>query len=235
MLWAAVFPAMLSAADEATFEIYVRSKVEQPMKGMAREHGRIYGIIAMSQIVNAEEKLIKPMNETELLRQLHQVMLHRGFHEAPKGTKPDILLTVLYGRSWMRNPYLEDDLVQDINEDLQSAAIAGLPTHYMNQTEAGHEEKLQRAQKEKLIIDITAWRFPTNPSEKRRQLWHTTISTDDPDHQDLNRLSEKMLIAGSTYFDRKTDKPEVSISSEFPEGRVLMGTPTVIEPAEERK
>jgi hypothetical protein len=120
----------------------------------------------------------------------------------------------------------------------RTVTIIGIPKDIIRHKEAGYEEKLQRADGEKLIINITAWEYPgakkDGVKKKRpRQLWYTTVNTDDAD-QDLNEQMEKMLAAGAVYFDREMDKEETTVFSNLPEGRVEVGTPTVVEPTREK-
>lgn len=239
------------AAGDGDFPINVRATVDRPFKGLRREplrdHGKVYTIVSMDLIDNPDNKLVRPVNEFALIKNLRHVLSTHGFREAVGDTKPDILLTVLYGRGWLRNPYLEDGQIDGLSGGIDGidsggarvVTITGIPKDALKHKEAGYEEKVQRADGEKLIINITAWQY-TGPrkegtkKEKPKQLWHTTINTDDAD-QDLNALMEKMLAAGAVYFDREMDQDEITVSSSLPEGKVKVGTPTVVEPAKAEK
>jgi hypothetical protein len=233
------------------FAINVRTYVDRPFKGLRkeplREHGKVYAIVSVEQIDNPANKLVRRVNEYALLKNLRQVLAKRGFREAPPDTKPEILLTVLYGRGWLKNPYLDDSVIDELSGGIDGinsygarvVTIVGIPKDVIRHKEPGFEEKLQRADGEKLIINLTAWQYPEprKPGEKKqkpRELWHTTINTDDAD-QDLNQQMEKMLAAGAAYFDREMDKEEVTTRSSMPEGHVDVGTPTVVEPTKPRK
>ncbi len=240
-----------AAPGESDFNINVRSDVDRPFKGFGketlREHGKVYAIISIQQIDNPTNKLVRPVNEYDLLKDLHQVLTNHGYREAPAGTTPDILLTVLYGRGWLRNPYLDDGMIDPYNGGIEGiraggapvVTIVGVPKDAFRHKDAFYEEKLQRAEGEKLIINITAWQ-PPEPRKagakkaKPRQYWRTTINTEDAD-QDLNVLKEKMLRAGAVCFDQVIDREEITVSSSLPEGHVEVGISTVVEPSQARK
>ncbi|MDB6168828.1 MAG: hypothetical protein JWM88_1692 [Verrucomicrobia bacterium] len=238
-------------ADEPEYQINVRSEVERAFKGLGkealREHGKVYTVISIEQIDNPENKLVRPVNEFALLKNLNRVLAAHGFREAAAGTNPEILVTVLYGRGWLKNPYTDDGMIETDAPGIdgigamggRTVTIVGIPKDAMRHLEPGYEEKQQRADGEKLIINVTAWEYrgPRKEGEKRtkpKQLWHTTINTDDAD-QDLNAQMEKMLAAGAVYFDRVIDKEELTVSSSLPEGHVNVGTPTVVEPPKSGK
>ncbi len=235
---------------EPEFNINVRADVDRPYKGLGREplreHGKVYAIVSIEQIDNPENKLVRPVNEYMLLKNLKRVLADHGFREAPDGTTPDIILTVLYGRGWLRNPYLDDGTINSYNGGIDgistggapTVTIVGVPKDTLRHKDAFFEEKAQRAESEKLIINITAWQYPEPrkagaKKQKPRQYWRTTINTDDAD-QDLNALMEKMLRAGAVYFDKVIDKEEVTVSSALPEGHVNVGIPIVVDPTQQR-
>jgi hypothetical protein len=247
---ASILAGVFASAAEGEYRINVRATVDRPFKGLGkeplREHGRVYSIVSIEEIVNVESKLVRPVNEFALLKNLNRVLAKRGFREAAPGTDPDILLTVLYGRGWLKNPYTDDSMIETDAPGIdgvgsmggRTVTIIGIPKDIIRHKEAGYEEKLQRADGEKLIINITAWEYPgakkDGVKKKRpRQLWYTTVNTDDAD-QDLNEQMEKMLAAGAVYFDREMDKEETTVFSNLPEGRVEVGTPTVVEPTREK-
>lgn len=225
------------AAGETAFDIGVRAEVERANKGLGREplreHGKAYIVISLQQLDNISDELTHPVNEFKLLKELRNALASRGFHEVSERAQADILITVLYGRGWLRNPYLDDGMLNELS-GVPILTLTGVDAvkHMVNAREVG-EEKIQRAQAEKLIINLTAWKPPAKHKEKPKELWRTTIYVEDAD-QDLNILSEKMLMAGAAYFDRQLDKEEVTLPSTLPEGRVDVGTPTVVTPSKEK-
>jgi hypothetical protein len=249
-LTGSAFAAGDAIPADADYRINVRSEVERAYtrfgREPVREHGKVYAIVKMDLIDNPDGKLVRPVNEFALLKNLNAVLAKRGFREAPPGTTPEILLTVLYGRGFLKNPYMDDSMIENDAPGIdgvgsmggRTVTIVGIPKDIIRHKDAGYEEKLQRADGEKLILNVTAWGMPERkPGEKKqrpKQLWHVTINTDDAD-QDLNAQMEKMLAAGSMYFDREMDKEEVTTFSSLPEGNVKIGTPTVVEPSKPQK
>jgi hypothetical protein len=135
----------------------------------------------------------------------------------------------------VRNPYLanidgdinSDGIAPTTAESLQAAMID--PSLYGKRTWAAYEHKLHAAQREKLFIRVTAWKFPGARKEKPAELWKTTMVVDEPDRHDLNELYPQMLAAGARYFDRPMREEEVTIATPAKEGRVKLGPLNIIE------
>jgi len=232
-------------ADQAVeMDIGVRSAVlDKPEKltgksnmQQADEHGKVYGILAV-QPVASEVKLVKPVDANAIMQLLHHELNAHGFQRVEKGKHPEILLTVLYGRGYLVNPYRTDSGPETPGGassvggiDAPTTTITGMPTQLFKEKGTGFEAKSQKAQYEKLFIRVTAWRYPTDPKAKLKQLWYTTITVDDPDHRDLNGVAAEMLRQGSQYFGKQIDEPEIDIYAPLPEGHVNVGTPEVVEP-----
>lgn len=216
-------------------DIEVRAEVERPFRGLGRapvkEHGKIYQIASIIQNPS-NNQLVRPVNEHQLLDTLREVLSARGFSEASAEAPPEIILTVLYGRGWLRNPYLDDVMTHEATGTLPRMVHShGMPTNMARQKNFRHEEKLQAAQAEKLFIYIAAWANPneTAADEKRgkkarpRRLWTTNIILDYPNERDLNVFMREMLTAGSAYFDRNIEAEEVTLRTPMPKGRVILG------------
>ncbi len=222
------------ADQDNQLEINVRSEVKdkpagKPLPEGAGKHGKIYAILAV-QLIPEEEKMVKPVEARKLWDLVcHELDTH-GFRPVVKGQSPDILITVQYGRAWLRNPYFG-------NEQAHETGIAGPPVRNLTpattssprQTVAGFEQKAQKAQFEKLCIKLTAWENLSDPKARARQLWNTTMIVDDPDHRDLNTIAAEMLAAGAPYFDREIKEEEVDVYKPLPEGHVNVGTPQVVD------
>lgn len=225
--------------DELPLLIQVRSEVDQPFEGWGKaklkDHGRLYAIVAISELP-AEEKLIRPVNENELLRLLRIELTKRGFVEIKPDQQPEIVLTISYGRGFVRNPYQDDVMVNDSSDPPVVTIQGAFPTQLIRQKEKDFEEKLQTANFEKLFIRVTAWKFPEKSNDGKKvkpyQYWKTMIVTDDPMHRDLNQFMEKMVAAGAQFFDRKIEKEEAQIVDTLPEGTVTVGDIKVLEPGE---
>ena len=234
-------------ADQEVFmDIGIRSEVlDQPAKltgksnlQQAAEHGKIFGILAIQPLAS-EEKLIKPVDANAIMQLLIQELDTHGFQQFEKGKRPEILLSVLYGRGRLVNPYMKDSgpetpgggsAVGGLDADVPTTSITGMPTQLFKEMGTGFVAKAQKAQFEKLFIRVTAWNYPADPKVKPKQLWHTTITVDDPDHRDLNGVAAEMLRQGSQYFGKQIDEPEIDIYAPLPEGHVNVGAPEVVEP-----
>jgi hypothetical protein len=226
---AMVAPSAHAVANEdVPLIIQVRSAVDQPFEGLGKadivEHGKVYALVSIEEMPG-EEKLVKPVNEAELLEALHGELAKQGFTRTAAGQKPDIAITVNYGRGWLPNPYM-DDMSFYAAGDPPIYSLAGVvPTQLMRRYEPRFEEKLQNANFEKLYIHIMAWDYPKEPPPpkyKPKLLWKTTVLTDSPEDRDLNRFFPKMLAAAGGYFDRKTAKEEAEIFDDMPVGRVIL-------------
>ncbi len=225
----------MAADDSGPYRINLSSMVERAYtrfsKEPYREHGKQYVIVSLMPV--AEYPLKKPVDETALLTELRRALSVHGFREAQPGQNPDIVLTVLYGRSHLVNPYTRDSV------EVGPSGV-GVPIAVIGEAEAravgvpGGAAKLIAAGSEKLFIAVSAWKYPEAAKEKPKLLWRTIVNTDDPD-EDLNLLSEKMLLAAAGYFDKPVEEPEISFNSNLPEGKVKSGDPTVVEPAKSGK
>ncbi|HRE82807.1 MAG TPA: hypothetical protein PLN52_17310 [Opitutaceae bacterium] len=233
----------LSAASskdpsDAQVEIDVRSYVDERWEGVRKrgpiEHGKVYLIASVNESPSAQ-KLLQPVDNEGLLRQFRQTLTSHGFREALEGDTPDVVLTVLYGRGFVRNPYLANidgdidapSIVPTPAESLRAAAIK--PSLYQDRLWGRYEQKVIKAQKEKLFIRVTAWKFPDHAQEKPVELWKTTMVVDEPDQNDLNQLYPQMLAAGASFFDRPMKTEEVTVSKPLKEGNVEVGPVKVIE------
>jgi hypothetical protein len=229
--------SVMGADDSLPLNIQVRSEVDQPFKGFRKEplkeHGKVYAIASVSE-ARGDESLVMPIKEDLLLKHLTKELAKRGFRPATVAEPPEIVLTVLCGRGFLRNPYL-DDVFMDETTSPPTASITGLPTNLINQRKAFYEMRLQAAQSEKLFIRVTAWANPDTQPEpkpgkkkKPKLLWKTTMVTDDPANRDLNQFMEKMLAAGSEFFDRKIKDEEALITTDLPVGNVQLGDATEV-------
>ena len=229
----------LARAERDGLEIDVRSEiVDKPFgKSDAKApavHGKVYAIFSV-QMIPSQDKLVKPVDATRLGGLVVMELDKHGYSRMLKGQKPEVLISVMYGRGWLRNPYLagvgpetEGSASSVAGLGVPSVTITGIPTQLFNEKGTGYEAKLQKAQFEKLCVRVTAWQYPTDPKAKLKQLWNTTMVVDDPDHRDLNAVAAEMLAAGSPYFDKEIKEEEVEVIAPLPAGRVDVGAPEVI-------
>lgn len=245
----------VTRAQEEQLEVGVRTNVvdksimwagKAPKPGSGG-HSRIYGILSV-QLVKSDQRLVKPVDENAIMQLLSVELNKNGFQLYAPGTKPEIVLTVSYGRAELHNPYIRD--TGEIGGDSRGQALLQQPgtgagvsndsgattqvitgafsQQLMDEKSPGYEAKLQKAAYEKLYLRVIAWAYPADPKAKSRMLWKTTMVVDDPDHRDLNAIAAKMFEAGAPYFDREIREPEAEIRQPLPDGRVNVGTPEVV-------
>lgn len=241
------FVAVLSAravSGDIPLDIGVRATVNQkpgskPVLKVKR--GQTYAIVHIEEF-KSTEKLVKPVNEEALLREVKGQLDAKGFVPAKSGTKPELVITVTYGRGWLPNPYIDDNGLIQTERNTGAPATkegGGLGAPVVTITPAsmkylfkrfgpGFEAKLQKANYEKLFIHILAWAYP-KPGEKPKTLWMTTMNIDDPDNRDLNSVIPQMMAAGAPYFGRDANQEEVDVITAAPEGNVILGTPVPVE------
>ena len=192
-------------------------------------HGKSFAILKID-LIKSDQKLVKPVDEQAILRQLFHQLEVNGFHPYAKGTTPDILLTVSYGRGDMHNPYIRDQGETPTMDGTPTVSITGaFAQQIMDEKTPGYEANLQKASFEKLFIRVTAWETPATKTSKPKMLWKTIIVADDPDHRDLNAIAAQMIEAGAPYFDKALKKPEIDFYQPMREGRVNVGTPEVVD------
>ena len=93
-------------------------------------HSRIYGILSVDEI-QSETRLFAPVNEDKILEYLSRELNANGFTLYAPGTKPEIVLTVSYGRGELTNPY-----IKGVGEQGGSASV-GAATAGANSATAG--------------------------------------------------------------------------------------------------
>ncbi len=237
----AIIPMTLSGSndDEMPLDIQVRSEIDRPFKGWGREdpkdHGKVYLLAAITE-ARSEQQLVMPVDEKVLIKHLRAELAKRGYREYTPEEPPELVLTILYGRGYLKNPYLKDAMYNEMFDPPVSTILAGNPKQLMRQKEYGYEEKLQAANFEKLFIQVNAWAHPdTLPEPKKgkkkkpKLLWKTTMITDDPMHRDLNQFIEKLLAAGSEFFDREMEDDEAFIRTDLPAGFIEYGDTVIID------
>ncbi len=218
----------------------------------APEHGKIYGILLI-QPVNSKQKMVKPVDAHIIERELITQLESHGYHQVAPKQKPDILLTVIFGRSYLPNPYYSHKTDVDNmgpEEEFDSGGFTqrkmmpgsspwdasvppspGIddPAIRARLMENGVEAKAHKAGFEKLFILVRAWKYPSGAKEKPQALWVATMYVDDADHQDLNMIAKQMLEAGAPYFDQEIKGEEVDVFKPLPDGHVNVGTPAVVQ------
>lgn len=227
----------LSAADfpgtrENPLEVGVRAVVDRPYKGLGKEplrdFGRAYYIMNI-QHAKSEPDLIAPVDEGEILTELHAMLAKNGYRQIGESETPEILLTVAYGRGYLPNPYLADamptaDGVPGTIGFGPSTISVTNPKQLMKQKEVGYEQKLQSANFEKLFLRVTAYLYPKEKKQPPKQAWQVTMLVDGPSRVDLNRTYKAMLAAGVPYFNKEVED-QLDIRNPLTRGKVEVGTP----------
>ena len=191
-------------------------------------HSKVYAVLAVAA-VDQENKLVKPVDANAMLAILHRELAANGFKQVAKGDKPGVLLSVSYGRGYVRNPYDEGQgAIQRGVDGIPVITVIGDAKQLFEEAQAGYLAKQQKAQYEKLFIRVTAFAFPQEKDAKMKMLWKTIIVADDPDHRDLNALAETMLKVGAPLFDKEVADKEVDLYKPLPDGHVNVGTPEVV-------
>lgn len=189
--------------------------------------GRIF-FLAHIQEEKGARKLVKEVDAIAMAQELTRQLEAQGFHAAMPGQKPEIVVTVKYGRGYLPNPYTNAEIDKQHTGLSNSDGIQVWRTH---DKFVGLQERTIRAMQETLIIQVRAWEYPPpkDPKQKEVLLWMTTMHVDDPDHRDLNEIEAKMLAAGAPHFDRHIGKEsEIIVRTAAPEGHVKVGTPEVV-------
>jgi hypothetical protein len=172
--------------------------------------------------------LVREVNALAIAKEMNRQLEAHGFHAVEPGQKPQIVITVEYGRGWLPNPYTDDDQGKVHNNLTNSDKFHAWPVHEIFFS-IGEEMKRQKADEEKLIIQVRAFRYTPDPNAEPQLLWMTTMNVDDPDHRDLNEIYQKMLAAGAPHFDQPIDHDhELVVVDKVPEGHVKVGPVEVI-------
>jgi len=246
--------AVPARAQEEQLDVGVRSSVidttylwshQKPKMPGEGGHGKVYGILSVDE-VKSDQRLVKAMNKTRLVSLFMDALEANGFKQFTKGQKPDILLTLSFGRGELANPYIRDQGEVGGLPGLpapgaasfggpqtasapQQTITGAMPMQLYDEKTPGWEAKLQKASFEKLYLRVTAWAYPTEPNAKPRMLWKSVMVVDDPDHRDLNQVAAKMLEAGAPYFDKQPKDKEVDVYKPLLDTRVNVGNPEVLE------
>jgi hypothetical protein len=229
---AATLPAASQPTDEGVpLSIDVRSRIDPKWEGFRKlatvPHGKLYLLASVSEVPSAQ-KMVKPVDKGTLAAHLRAELARHRFREITAQEVPEVVLTVTYGRGFLRNPYLADTMFDEDTAGIPTATITS-PKQMMRMREFDAEGKLQKAQFEKLYVAVTAWQYPAQRGDKPVLLWRTVMLTDNPDGRDLNLALPAMLAAGAGWFDRDIKEGEVTVKSTMPAGTVKLGPLEVIE------
>ncbi|QYM79629.1 DUF4136 domain-containing protein [Horticoccus luteus] len=244
-----------ASAQEGTgdVEIIVRTQVTEgkraakpggdSLQQAAAEHGKAY-VLLLAEQPKSIYKLVNPVDPQAIADEVSKQLDAHGFHRVAPGAKPDIVITVKFGRGMMPNPYYDDtsaidDTMPDPGNWIDPASAPQItvtsPKLAQRLAVAGVSGKATKAQYEKLFVTVRAWKYPSSPQEKPEVLWIAAMNVDDPDHRDLNTFYKAMIAAGAPYFDRRLDEEEVSVRRPLRNGHVEIGEQVEVAREPEKK
>ena len=230
-------PVARAGSEANGMDIAVRSGIDTD-ENARRKHDPAYAVDTSRHTIvfhlaavsphPSVRPLVKPVDAIAIAKDLSRLLVTLGFRPAGMDEKPEIVITVEYGRGWLPNPYSDDNRGKVHNNLTDSDPLEAWPLHEIFFSLAS-EMKRQNLEQEKLIIQVRAWRYTPDPKQKPQMAWMTTMFVDDPDNRDLNEIYQKLLAAGAPHFDRPIDRErEVVINTAMPEGHVQVGTPEVV-------
>ena len=227
-------------------EVGIRSGIDKAEK-TKRDHDAAYAqdeskrlrryLLASVKAVDTGEKLVKPVDARAIAAQLNHVLQQQGFRPVGKDEKPEIVITALYGRGMLINPYLDPDTLpagdyrRGIRAPSNLSNTVPVTSALDHASFVGLRDKTAALNYEKVAIQVSAWKYPPPPDPKKKPLvlWVTTMYSDDADHRDLNLISAKLLESAAPYFDKHIDREkEVKLWTPVPNGKVNVGTPEVV-------
>ncbi len=153
------------------------------------------------------------------------------------GTKtpaPTLLLVFHWG---YMNPQIDENPDPDNpqktfwNQREMLALVAGNTLKNVGQFGFEREDILQAAQDERYFVIVSAYDFKAATEKKKVLLWRAKMSTPS-NRVSLAEVLPSMITAGGPRFGRETKLPESVTAAIAKEGKVEIGTPTVVkEPA----
>lgn len=228
--------------DPNLMAVSVRSGIDSAEKDR-REHDPVYAqdphrarlfFLAHVQEEKGARKLMAPVDAKALAGVVTRHLESQGFQAVHPDQKPEIVITVKYGRGFLPNPYSDNDRDKQLTNLSNSDSLQIWSAH---DNYVGLEEKRQRARHEKLIIQVRAWKYPppSDLKQKEQLLWMTTVYVSDPNHTDLNEFSDKMLAVAAPYFDRHVGREHEVVVITPRHEHVNVGTPAVVESSGPKK
>ncbi|MBC7367310.1 MAG: hypothetical protein H7343_10965 [Undibacterium sp.] len=148
-----------------------------------------------------------------------------------KTPAPTLLLVFHWG---YMNPQIDDNPDPDNpqktfwNQREMLALVAGNTLKNVSQFGYEHEDILQAAQDERYFVIVSAYDFKAATEKKKVLLWRAKMSTPS-NRVSLAEVLPSMITAGGPRFGRETKLPESVTAAIAKEGKVEVGTPTVVE------
>jgi hypothetical protein len=143
---------------------------------------------------------------------------------------PTLLLVFHWG---YMNPQIDESLDPDNpqktfwNEREMLALVAGNTLKNVSQFGFEREDILQAARDERYFVIVSAYDFKAATGKKKVLLWRAKMSTPSTSVS-LAEVIPAMITAGGPRFGRETRLPESVTAAIAKEGKVEIGTPTVV-------
>ncbi len=150
------------------------------------------------------------------------------------GTKtpaPTLLLVFHWG---YMNPQIDDvgdaenPQQQFWNQREMLALVAGNTLKNIGVFDFKREDVLQAARDERYFVVVSAYDFAAAKGKKKILLWQAKLSTPS-NGVSLAEVLPSMISAGGPHFGRETKLPELVNAPLAKEGKVEIGTPTIVD------
>ena len=149
------------------------------------------------------------------------------------GTKtpaPSLILVFHWG---YMNPQIDDTGYADNpsavfwNQKEMLALVAGNTLANLGSFGFEREDILQAARDDRYFVIVSAYDFEAAKEKKKKLLWQAKMSTRS-NRVSLDEVIPSMITAGGPHFGRETKRPESVTAPLAKEGKVEVGTPTVV-------
>jgi len=236
--------------DGDRIAIAVHATVDRPFQGLGRapvkDFGRTYYLASVKQ-APSPQPLVRPVEHEAVQRGLAREFERQGYRPITAEETPEIVVTAIYGRGYLHNPYSKDQhasaggpmgMEGEGSGGAPMVTINALSPELARRAEFGYLTKVRDADYEKLFVSIAAWAHPeAAPPVRGRKtakpkpylLWRTVISVDYPEAVDLNAVLDEMLATGAEYFNKETRDGQAYHPATLPAGSVKIGPLEVIE------
>lgn len=152
------------------------------------------------------------------------------FVVGPKTPAPTLLLVFHWG---YMNPQIDENPDPDNpqktfwNEREMLALVAGNTVKNVGSFGRERDDILQAARDDRYFVIVSAYDFAAATQKKKTLLWRAKMSTPS-NRVSLAEVIPSMITAGGPRFGRETKLPESVTAAIAKEGKVEIGTPTVV-------
>lgn len=183
----------------------------------------------------------KPPPPKELERVLNNALATNGYLPASDGHPAGLALIYFWGSHNKPDPDVARDFPELMQRNILERAIlvggkkfaAGMSfTMEWGETAADHEEKLEflrdQTRAEIYYVVASAYDYQALARGERKLAWRTTMTVTSAGLA-MNETLPTVIATAAPFFGRETVEPEIGARRISREGRVLIGTPTVVE------